>query len=430
MKLRLIGEMRDLIWRAALAAGLSVALWAQAGAPLTGVVQDATIGKPVAGVPVVIMLPGQEGMRPAAQTKTDAQGQFRLTIPASSQTVLLAAHFQGVDYYQPIQAGQAEAQLQVYEATSNTRGLRVHELATVLQPEHGQLAVVDEYMINNQLSPPRTWNRSGGIFKFRIPAGIKADGAQVIGPDGMTVQRTVVPTRQKNVYTLNYPLRPGQTRVQVSYRLPYNPAQANVNLSTLYPVGNLQVYVPPPMRFLSAKFSQLGTEDGYQVFSLANPPGNLNMRVEGNAPLPQAMQSAANGAGTAGSANDDQTAAQAAGTVVIPRPNFIEQNFWTLLAGLILMAAAMLIFKLRQPDVLPAAPAGSVAFPPAPVAPPPAKTAAPPAAEAEDEMQRLKNDLFLLEVRRHTGNISAAEYEAERARLEARTHKLLEKTVS
>ncbi len=428
-------------WRAALVAALCAAAGAHAqstppamgqaapAAPLAGIVTDATSGKPAAGVQVEILVPGQQGMQSVGAARTGAHGHFQISPPAAG-VFLLAAQYRGVEYYQPVHPGAQQLRLEVFQTTSDTRQLRVHELATVLQPEKGQLAVVDEYMVNNRLSPPRTWYRPGGIFRFLIPRGIKADGAQVIGPDGMTVPRDILPTRQPGIYTLKYPLRPGQTRVQVSYRLPYTPPKAALDLGALYPVNQLQVYVPSPMQFVSPRFSLLGSQDGYQVYGLAHPPARLRVQVAGDAPLPQAMQSIASasaspsGAGTAAGAADASSPA-----AVIPSPNFVEKNFLTLLAGLALLAAAMLFYKLRQPEPLPAAARASAAPPAAlpdrtaPVSP--AGDGASPAAESADDMQLLKNDLFLLEARRHTHNISNADYEHERRQLEERMRRLL-----
>lgn len=410
--------------------GWAASAWPQAnpqnqGARLSGTVRNGTTGKPADGVLISLLLPGQERMRAAASTRTDARGRFQLTLPDGAGMVLLAASYEGVNYFQPVQADQKRAKLKVYQAITDTRQLRISELATVLQPEKGQLAVVNEYVVHNQLSPPRTWYKPGGIFRFRIPKGIQADGAQVIGPDGMTVQRRVRRTQQAGIYTLNYPLRPGETRLQVSYRLPYSPAKAAIQPGALYPIDELQAYIPSPMRFHSPGFRPLGTQDGYMVYGLAHPAASLEMRVAGNAPLPQAMQSAAASDGGAASASSSAptSAPATVPATFIPPKSFIEQNFGTLLAGLGLMAAALLFYMLRQP----ATATNTAQF--APPATPPERTASAGAAEAGvDDLQRLKNDLFLLEVRRHTGDISAAEYEIERARIEERTRKLLTAT--
>lgn len=395
--------------------------------PLSGTVENGTTGRMQPGAQVRLLLPSAN-MQSIARTRSGAGGKFQLALPENQGTLVLEAGFQGVDYFQTLPPAASQTQIQVFNATASSRRLRIHEMATVLQPENGDLAVVNEFVIRNRLSPPVTWYQPKGIFRFVAPRGIIPDGAQVIGPNGMPIRKNPHLARQAGIFRIAYPLRPGETRIQISYRIPYAQKQAQVPLTALFPVDGMQVYVPPPMRFAAPGFTLAGAAEGYQVYQRAAPRGNIIAQVSGTAAIPAAMQAKADtgsgpasnpsGAPAAGAENSapasSATAVSAGGT---PRASFVERHQLTLLLGLALLAAVGMGYLLSRPDAPLAAVSGAAALP---------LTAAPaPARPSDAELDQLKNELFLLEVRRHTGDIDAHEYQRRHAALAAQLrHKI------
>lgn len=427
---------------------------AAAGA-LTGEVVNGATGRPAAGV-VVSLINAQNGVKPAATTRSDATGAFHFTAAESAAATgaggaLLEADFQGVPYFQSVAAGAASARLKVFPLAPNAR-LRLSARVTVVQPERGQLAVVDEYVLDN--GGTTTWYKPGGLFRFRVPRNVQPDGARVIGPSGMAIERNAEPTREAGLYRLDYPFRPGETRLQVSYRLPYAAQRAEIRDDTPFPVDHVVIYVPPPMKLLSAGFNPLPADQGYQVFEAQSTTAPVSFTVSGTAPLPQEIQAAAVGAnggggargaaigaaaggaggsgangsgGASAAAGGDPAAAAAVG--LIPPKTWLETNFLSVLAVLLILAATAFGFLWTRPR---AAVAGGGPAPPPPGLPPTAgggaKATAGPAPAGgsglDAALSRLKDDLFLLEVRRNTGDIAPAEYDRARAELDARLRAL------
>ncbi|MGH3180848.1 MAG: hypothetical protein ACRDOE_02925, partial [Streptosporangiaceae bacterium] len=134
-----------------------------------------------------------------------------------------------------------------------------------------------------------------------------------------------------------------------------------------------------------------------------------------------------------------------------PARTYLEKNLWIVLAILGLGAAAGFGFLLSRgesrieaeapvavavamattPAILIAA--TPLAGLPAPPPPPPRSPSALPSANlkqasalppAPEALSRLKDDLFLLEVRLHTGNIDEAEYARLRAEINLRINRL------
>src|ERR1700748_490513 len=81
------------------------------------------------------------------------------------------------------------------------------------------LRVVENFFVKNESNPPVT-QFSDRPFGFTLPegAGVAGSGA----PGGRPVQASPVPRGEPNHYAFIFPIRPGETRFQLSYRMPYS----------------------------------------------------------------------------------------------------------------------------------------------------------------------------------------------------------------
>ena len=91
-----------------------------------------------------------------------------------------------------------------------------------LQVEQGQLVVVREFGVQNTSKPPRTQMNERNL-EFYIPDGaqIIPDSATATTENGNPLKTAPVPEGEKNRYAFIFPLRPGLTRFEVAYQLPY-----------------------------------------------------------------------------------------------------------------------------------------------------------------------------------------------------------------
>jgi len=383
-------------------------------AQITGTVSNGTTPGPVAGA-AVSLIQLQGGMQPVADTHTDAAGHFSFpqSAPAGAP-MLVKVDYKGVPYFQPLPPNQTQTTVEVFEPSADESQLHMAAHLIVVQPEQQQLAVVDEYVLENSLEPKRTLYRDGGLFRFRVPTGTQPDGARVIPPSGMPISRPPVPTASTGIFTVDYPVRPGETRIQVSYRMPYGALHADLTERPLYAADHLRVYVPAPMQFSGANFTALAPQEGFNVYEAqgavrpeATGPG-FRFAVSGDAPPPAAPQ-AGGGEAQGGEAQGGATAATTAPDQAPPPKSFLERNLWVILAFLVMGAAGGFGFLLSRP-----------------------KTATPMAAAAPagagDPLARLRDELFLLEVRRTTGDIGGPEYQSARAALDRRMKQLAGKS--
>jgi hypothetical protein len=388
-------------------------------AAITGQVQNGSQGdKPVKGA-AVTLVQLQGAMQPIANTTTDASGKFQFSQSApAGQPMLVKVVYEGVPYFQPLPPGQTDASVEVFEASADASKLQLESIVMVVQPAGKWLAVIEQDEINNQ--EKRAYYKKGGLFQFRVPPGVKPDGARVIGPSGMPVAQEPQATGKPGIYTIDYPVRPGDNKIQISYRLPYDAQKAALTVTPMYPVAHFEVYVPTPMAFQGAAFKMLGEQQGYKVYDLSGGTGPYRFSVSGTAPMPDLGNGSDSNAGAQGQAGEAQGAQPAQAPVPgagpdvgkTAQPTFIDKNLWVFAALLGMAAAAGFGILLSRPRTQPA-----------PGAPEIPATATTPVA-ADDEMKKLKDDLFLLEVRRHTGNVDDAEYARLKQELDQRMERI------
>ncbi len=229
------------------AAGLFLALFlapvAAPAAAVYGLITNGTTGKPQAGVPVSL-LKLEAGMVPIGETVTDGNGRFRFNSPPPSGELpyLLRADYRGVAYHAPARAaappgakggspdGQdaaagsdIEVNLEVFDTTNDFSAARMTRHQLIVEPRPAQLLVAETYVLANETSPRKTIvGPENRVFRFTVPEG-KVDSMSVLasGPRQLPVRQNTVELGHGE-YALEYPLRPGETRIEVNYRLPYS----------------------------------------------------------------------------------------------------------------------------------------------------------------------------------------------------------------
>ena len=187
-----------------------------------GVVVNATTGKPQSGVAINLVQPSQNGMVQLGNTTTDAQGQFKIDKQIPPGPGLLQANYEGTTYNQIITPGMSTAgvQLKVYDATKKAGVARTLEHLILLEPGADRLRISETFVLGNDSNLTYNDPAKGSIQFFLPPA---TDGnAQVIitAPGGMPIPRPALKTPTAGIYKVDYPVKPGETRMDVSYTLP------------------------------------------------------------------------------------------------------------------------------------------------------------------------------------------------------------------
>jgi len=186
-------------------------------AAIEGVVVNKTTGKPQPGVQVTLTKLTDKGMQPAAGGATDAQGRFRIEADAASAH-LIQARYQNVSYSSQIQPNQPQVEIAVYDALPRVSAAEITQHMILVETD-GQELVVNETVIYSNDSQT-TWYDPKGTARFYIPPAAGDNRmARAIAPGGVPVDRPLNPAGGRQVFAIDFPVKPGETRFDLSYKL-------------------------------------------------------------------------------------------------------------------------------------------------------------------------------------------------------------------
>lgn len=386
---------------------------------VTGTVRNGTTGKLAANVEV-ILIQLQGGMQPVANTRTDAQGQYKFDNPQiGAGPMLLRAVYRGVNYHEPLTPGKTTVDMQVFEPTDKQSAVSVTAHAIILQPDGSNLDVGEEYNITNKTTPPLAFYKADGSFAFTLPDGATMNQVSAVSAAGMPVIQTTI-DKGKNQQAIAYAFRPGESGVRMSYKLPYANNEAKLTFVSPYAADRVGIFVPPSVQVSGQGLSPAGSEQGFSVYMLQSVAANtpFTVALSGTAP-PPAQEGAAGDESQDPSVNS--RAGEAPTTAATTLPARLDSLKWTIAVGFAAVFALGLIFLLRRPEL---ATDTGVAMPSD--SGPRQKRSRSKSAEAVSEvnqnvhgsLDQLKENLFKLELRRQAGTIAEEEYAREHARMQ------------
>jgi hypothetical protein len=340
-----------------------------------------------------------------ARTKTDSQGHFRLTPPPVQQGAngigfLIRVNHKNVNYHRPAPPGTTSVEISVYDPAEKIEALDESVDIMRMEADATNLRIVEMFAVSNNSKPPKTLVNSKS-FEMVLPPGAQLEQALAAGPGGMPINTSPVPTSEKDHYAFVYPLRPGETRFQISYTLPYS-GTATIRPVILRPTENFAVSAPKSMQVSPASGSKLvpkGEEAGMAVYVAQNAkPGDpvaFTVSGTGSAPLDNTGAQEADSAAPGGSPN------RPGGGLGAPTntPDPLYKYRWWLMGVVAIALVGGAAFTLSRPAA--PEPAGSTT-----------------GSGGGSMLHTLKDELFQLETERLEQKISPAEYASAKAALD------------
>jgi hypothetical protein len=418
-------------------------------ATITGTVTDRTTDKPSAGDTVAVINTAQS-MDEIAKATSDAKGHFSVNAPDGGQILLHVTHG-GAEYFKSVSPGSPSVDIDVYDSAKKIDGITGEAL--VLRAETDTtgktLSVAENFFVQNTSAPPKT-EYGGNTFDFYLPKGATVAQSLASSPGGLpTNTKLVTVDAATGHYAFTFPVRPGETRFQVDYTLPYSGKQPfAIKLSV--PTGDVAVMLPKSMQFQPTTAFQPITDpsmgnasqnyDAHQP-AFAQP---VQFAIGGTGQLPD---DSAQGAGSQPANSQvqsqmttDQTAGGqrpggGLGAPIDPEATndpWAKYKWWILGAlGLALAAGAGIMLK-GSPAVAVAGdaplPNMDIAAPYTPVLAPASVAVA--ATGTNPLLQALKDELFELETDRLGGRLSEAEYAEHKAAFDVVLRRALNRTES
>ena len=437
---------------------------------LTGTVTNGTTNKPGAG-DEVILINIANGMDVAGSTKADSAGKFSFTLKDAGGPHLIRAVHQGVNYHQMAPPGTNSVEVKVYDVAKKVSDLSLTADVLRLQADKTSLQGIRLFAIDNQSSPPVT-QMNDHSFEFYLPPGAKVEQVQAKAPNGQPIPADAVPQAEKGRYAIAFPLRPGETQIQLEFTLPYN-GTAKIDPKPLYPAEHFVVILPKTMQFSGGNSSFKSMQDPnqsdsvVQVAQQTHVGEDLGFTVTGTGTIAEEQGGASGAAAQGGPMNENPQAesSRPGGGLGAPidAPDPLEKYRWPIIgAFVVLLAIGGWIVTKRQGAVSAASGAAGGAaahatFASGPFAAPitgpgagaisgtasqsgsaasapsagvssagsssagvSAAHAAQPTAAATKSaiLEALKEEMFHLEVDRKQGKVSAEEYEKAKAALD------------
>ncbi len=409
---------------------------------VTGTVNNTTTGKPSAG-DKVDLLELSQGMNVLSSTKSDAKGSFTFDIDNPNVPHMVRVTHEGVSYFPaggPLRPGMTSVSIDVCDSAKKVDGVATNVNVVRLQADQGTLQAVQLIAIKNSSNPPRTL-AGDKTHEFYLPENAQLDQVMVQPPGGMAITIPATPEGKSGKYSLNYAIKPGETRFEVAYHLPYS-GQASFTPKMTGDVQHFVVMMPKSMKFEAAggaKFSPMDDQTAsVQVATNVNASSNLAFNVSGTGTLADEQQQADNSqaqSGGAGAMAPDNRPGGGLGAP-IDAPDPLHSYRWPILGGLaiiLLCGATFVVSRSNQQQEATAPVATAPVSVEPPVVPKSQPAAVIPAASLNDRsamlLEGLKEELFQLELEKQQGHISDEEYQTAKAALDQTLKRALARKV-
>ena len=205
--------------------GLALALLsfcAPAIAAVSGTVINGTTGQPQSGVQVNLVQPGAGGMQQLGSATSGADGAFTVDKdPGPGGPALIQATYSGVTYTKIMPPGTPTSgvQVPVYDASADPPAEMRTQHLILLEPGAATLNVSETFYTTNGARLTYQ-DAANGTVRFYLPEGAPTDLQATIDSTGVPIRRPIEKGKQAGTYKISYPLKPGETRIDIEYSLP------------------------------------------------------------------------------------------------------------------------------------------------------------------------------------------------------------------
>ncbi|MCZ2154800.1 MAG: hypothetical protein LC114_13005 [Bryobacterales bacterium] len=252
-------------------------------AQVSGVATNKTTNKAQPGVKVTLKLMSEAGGSTVVQsTTTNAEGRFTFT-GAPSGIYALESEFEGVKYTQivPPMLPKDNIQVSVYDTTNAASALNIEQHIFFLEPGASQMMVSETYVLSN--GTERTYrNPASGTIRFYLPPEAK-DIVQttITAPGQHPVPYTAERLRNSDLYRVDYPIPPGESRIDLNYIVPYEGGTGTFRTVNPYESVKTRLVLPPGVEAEGASLTPLGVEPRTKAQIFEAPGKEIEIRLSG-----------------------------------------------------------------------------------------------------------------------------------------------------
>jgi hypothetical protein len=305
-------------------------------AAVDGTIVNGSTGKPEPGTEVMLIQPTQAGMQTLGSAKTDAQGRFSFDNNDASGPRLIQAVFDGVQYNKMIPPGRPSTgvQIPVFPSTNKAGTAKETQHFIVLQPGDKEMTVSEGLLYEGD--PNVTYyDPVNGSVRFYVPPEAKGPIGVTVNPaGGMPIPRPALKTKDPNIYKIDYPVRPGETRFDLNYTVPTTNPMIFTD-KEIHPEAAANLVVPAGVLAQSDDLELAGTEPKTQARIYRIKNASFKVEVDGTGVLQ----------GQSEGSSDDNGQPQ----VQEVKPRIYESMYWILgIAFAILGLGSVLLARNAQ----------------------------------------------------------------------------------
>jgi hypothetical protein len=244
---------------------------------IRGTVTNGTTGNPVGPVKVTIVDP-RHGMATEEEIRTNARGEF--AAPSLSDEIsmfLVQVSHQGVTYTEIVQPSKdvVEVAVEVFDTTASWDSVEVSLPHFMARGNEDTLSIDRVFVVANRTRPPKTVFGSGAGFKIHIPEDRLQITSAFATSLGFPISVKPQPTDTPGVYTIDYPFKPGETQVGISFDVAY-PESGYVYTETLpHALEEMVVMTEDPEMEITSPRAELGEPErvrGSKAYRLTDLP--------------------------------------------------------------------------------------------------------------------------------------------------------------
>jgi hypothetical protein len=253
-------------------------------AAVDGVVMNGSTGKPAAAVVVSLVQPSASGMQTIASVKSGADGKFRIDKEYPPGPALLQGLHGGASYPMMLTPGSPTTGLTlvVFDPTTKPEAAKVAQHMILIEPTASALQVSETFICQNDTHSTYV-DPTNGSLQFYLPDSASANArVSVTAPGGMPIQRAPEKTGKSGLYKINYPIKPGETRFDLTYTAAPSTTFSGKKVDPSTPT---RMVTPASVTLSGDGLDALGQEPQTQahIYSVTSP--TYEVKIEGTGSL-------------------------------------------------------------------------------------------------------------------------------------------------
>jgi hypothetical protein len=200
--------------------------------------------------------------------------------------LIARAVYQNANYHAQVvydESGRADVEIKIYEATTSMKGIRVQEYQMVFEATGNHLQSLDTIEIHNETDPMKTFMNPEGNFRFSKAPGILSLPQMRITAAGSSlpvVQSPLESPDGRSYYSL-YPLRPGETTIDIFQIMPYENRNYDYVKKFYCPVPSIEIgVIPMDMELSGAGLAKIRTDPQKNVAVYRSGPVDAGTEVK------------------------------------------------------------------------------------------------------------------------------------------------------